>query len=115
MRKAAGIAVALLFAAFVFWNFGGADRFAVSGVILEQTAGGAVLSGTVRNRGERAPLVNVEVTFFGPDGREVHKEVVELRDLDAGKDLPFRTPPRSGREVASYSVYINAGRNPYGN
>ena len=115
LRIAAGITVALFFAAFVVWNFGQAEQLALSGVNLERTADGVVLSGNVRNRESRTPRASIEVTFFGPDGREIRKEIVELHDLEAGGERPFRTRPVRGLEVGSYSVYANVGRNPYGN
>jgi hypothetical protein len=110
-----GVLLPLAFVAFVVWNFGHAEPFALDGLKLERAGEGVSLSGNVRNYGARTSLVRVEVTFFTADGREAGKETVELRDLEGGGEKPFRTPTLRGAGVASYSVYVNAGRNPYGN
>jgi hypothetical protein len=90
------------------------ERFAVENPHLEPVAGGTRVVGTLVNQGEAAPLVKVEVSVIAADGRPAEKETVELRDVAAGARTPFATPPHPG-EVKSYSIYVNQGRNPYGN
>jgi len=103
-----------LIAAAVFFSLRTEERFAVEEPRIEQAAGGARIAGTLVNRGNAAARVAVEITVVGRDGRAREKETIELRDVAAGARLPFTSKPRD-EEIQTYSIYVNEGRNPYGN
>lgn len=82
---------------------------------LEQTQHGVVVSGEIYNASPSPASVNVEVSFFDPTGRQLANEVVTLNDVGVGASAPFRTQPKNLPQVKNYSVYVNTGRNMYGN
>jgi hypothetical protein len=90
------------------------ERFVVESSHLERTPGGVRVVGTLLNRGAAAPQVQVEVTIVGEDGRAEKAEDIELRDVAEGERVPFSTALRPGNARA-YSIYVNEGRNMYGN
>jgi len=55
------------------------------------------------------------VTFYNRQGHEVGKEIIALDGVAAGATVAFRTPPRRLTDVQHYTIYVNTGRNPYGN
>ncbi len=107
-----GLAV---FAAYLIWALRAEEIFQVVSKKLEYTDTGVVVSGEVRNTAAGASAVNIEVMFFDPQGRQLAKEVVTLDTLAAGATTAFRTPPRMLTDVKDYTIYVNAGRNMYGN
>ncbi|MBI3248080.1 MAG: hypothetical protein HYZ50_16370 [Deltaproteobacteria bacterium] len=82
---------------------------------LEQTQDGVVVSGEIYNASPVPASVNVEVSFFDPTGRQLANEVVTLNDVAVGAAAAFRTQPKNLPQVKNYSVYVNTGRNMYGN
>ena len=68
-----------------------------------------------RNTEATASAVNVEVTFFDGGGRQLSKEVIALSNLEAGATAAFRTHPQRLADVTDYTIYVNTGRNMYGN
>ena len=108
------ILLGLLLVAAVWISMREEERFTVENPHLETVAGGTRVAGTLVNQGEAASLVKVEVSVIAADGRPAEKETVELRDLASGARVPFATGAHPG-EVKSYSIYVNQGRNPYGN
>ena len=89
--------------------------FRVANKRLEYTDAGVVVSGEIRNTATTASAINVEVTFFDTHGRQLSKEVVTVNNLEAGATAAFRTQPKMLSDVKDYTVYINTGRNMYGN
>ena len=90
------------------------ERFAVEEPRVEPGAEGARVVGTLVNHGDAAPRVLVEITVVGEDGRAREKESLELRDVGAGAHLAFSSKAYAD-PIRTYSIYVNEGRNPYGN
>jgi hypothetical protein len=109
------LAVLIVFAAYLIWALRAEEVFQVTTKKLEYTDSGVLVSGEIRNMATTAPAVNVEVTFFDAQGRQLSKEVVTLNNLEAGATAMFRTHPKMLADVKDYTIYINAGRNMYGN
>src|SRR5438093_11388678 len=108
------LTVLLVFIAYLLWALRAEEAFQVTGKKLEYTDSGVIVSGEVRNTAAAAATVNVEVTFFDAQGRQLGKEAVTLPNLQAGATAAFRTQPKVLNGVKDYTIYVNTGRNMYG-
>jgi hypothetical protein len=104
-----------LFAGYLLWALRAEEVLRVRNKKLEYTDAGVVVSGEVHNTATAVSTVNVEVTFFDGRGRELTKEVISLSSLEAGATAAFRTRPKRLTDVQDYTIYVNTGRNMYGN
>ena len=109
------LALLALFAGYLLWALRAEEVFRVANKKLEHTDAGVVVSGEVLNSTAAASAVNVEVTFFDGRGRQLTKEVISLSNLEAGATAAFRTQPKRFTDVQDYTIYVNTGRNMYGN
>lgn len=107
--------VVVVFVGYLLWALQSEEIFQVLNKKLEQTPAGVVVSGEIYNAAEATSTVNVEVTFFDGQGRQLGKEVVTVDNLGAGATAPFRTQPQRLGAVQNYTIYANTGRNMYGN
>jgi len=114
-RTILGLIGVLGFASYMLWALRVEDSIRVISKKLEQTAAGIVVSGEIYNASEATTSVNIEVSFYSHTGQKLADEVVELQALPVGGSAPFRTQPRKIANVKDYSIYINSGRNMYGN
>ena len=53
--------------------------------------------------------------FNDGHGRQLSKEVIALSNLEPGATAAFRTHPQRLADVKDYTIYVNTGRNMYGN
>ena len=109
------LALLAVFAGYLIWALRAEEVFQIASKKLEYTDAGVVVSGEIRNTAATASAVNVEVTFFDGRGRQLTKEVIALNNLEAGAMAAFRTHPRMLSDVKDYTIYVNSGRNMYGN
>jgi hypothetical protein len=109
------LTVLVVFVAYLIWALRAEEAFQVTRKKLEHTDSGVVVSGEIRSTATAASAVNVEVTFFDAQGRQLGKETVTLPNLEAGATAAFRTQPKTLPEVKDYTIYVNTGRNMYGN
>jgi archaellin len=105
----------LVFVGYLLWALRAEETLRVVRKQLEQTSSGVVVSGQVYNATAAVAIVNVEVSFFDTRGRELSQETVVLHNVDAGATAEFRTQPKMLTEVKDYTIYVNTGRNMYGN
>jgi hypothetical protein len=103
------------FAGYLIWALQAEEVFRVVSKKLEHTDAGIVVSGEIHNSASTTPSVNVEVTFFDGNGRQLMKEVITVSNLAAGATTSFRTQPKRLNDVHDYTIYVNTGRNMYGN
>jgi len=106
--------VLVVFVGYLLWALQSEEVFQVINKKLEQTTAGIVVRGEIYNAAEAISTVDVEVTFFDGQGRQLGKEVVTLDNLNAGATAPFRTKPQMLGDVKDYTIYVNTGRNMYG-
>ena len=117
MRKSAILVllVALCFAGYVFFALFGTEPVKVTETRLVRSGGQVLVEGEVRNTGDDAGPLQVEVHYFDRDGRSIGKDVVSVDGLRHGAAAHFKSSPRADDGVADFSIYLNHGRNPYGN
>ena len=109
------LALLVAFTGYLIWALRAEEAFQVANKKLEHTDAGVVVSGEVRNTAATASAVNVEVTFFDGGGRQLSKEVIALSNLEPGATAAFHTHPQRLADVKDYTIYVNTGRNMYGN
>ena len=115
MRRGAIIVLlaALCFA--VFYSLVGAEPVKVAGTRLVRSGDRVSVEGEVRNTGDDTGPLEVEVSYFDRDGHSLGKDVVSMDGLRHGAAAHFRSSPRPDDGLADFSIYLNHGRNPYGN
>ena len=109
------LGVVSAFIVYFFWSLQSEEVFRVVSKKLEQTDAGIVVSGEVHNTTASASAINVEVTLFNDHGQKLSEETVTLANVQAGGTVPFRTQPKRLSDVKDYTIYVNTGRNMYGN
>ena len=117
MRKSAIVVllVALCFAGYVFYALVGAEPVKVAETRMVRSGASVSVEGEVRNTGDDTGPLQVEVNYFDRDGRSLGKDTVSLDGLSHGAAAHFKSSPRPDDGVADFSIYLNHGRNPYGN
>lgn len=105
----------LLFLGYFFWALRSEETFRVVEKKIEHTNDGVVVSGEIYNASSSPTSLNIEVSFFDSRGREIAKEIVALDSLDAGSHATFHTQPKRLPDMTDYTIYLNTGRNMYGN
>ncbi len=117
MRKGAIVVLlgALGFAAYVLYSLSGVEPVKVADTRLVRSGDQVSVEGEVRNTGEDTGPLQLEVRYFDRDGHSIGKDVVSLDGLRHGSAAHFRSTARPDDGVADFSIYLNHGRNPYGN
>lgn len=110
-----GSLVALVFVGFVVYSLLQTEPVKVLHSGLRYSAGGAYVSGAVQNTGAADESVSLEVRYYDAGGHQVASDVVNLDRIGSGETSDFSAPTRRLPPDASYSIYLNHGRNPYGN
>ena len=110
-----GVGLGFVFVVYLLWALRAEEKVRVINKTLERTDAGVVVSGEVYNAASVVTSAKVEVSFFNGSGHKVAEEIVELNNLPVGVSTAFHTQPKPLTDVQDYSIYINAGRNMYGN
>jgi hypothetical protein len=106
---------AVVFCAGVLWLLMRSQPVEVTRSHLEQSHGQIYVAGQVRNQGDTASSVKLELHYFDQGGHPLGLDTISLDSLPAGSERAFRGPPHDAGTIAAYSIYLNQGRNPYGN
>jgi hypothetical protein len=117
MRKGAIIVLlgAICFAAYVFYSLTGVEPVKVADTRLVRSGDRVSVEGDVRNTGDDTGPLQLEVRYFDRDGHSIGKDVVSMDGLRHGAAAHFKSSARPDDGVADFSIYLNHGRNPYGN
>jgi hypothetical protein len=117
MRKGAIITLlgATCFAGYVLYSLFGVEPVKVDQTRLVRSGDQVLVEGEVINTGDDTGPLEVEVRYFDRDGHSIGKEVVSMDGLRRGGTAHFKSSPRPDDGVADFSIYLNHGRNPYGN
>lgn len=117
MRKSTSVIliVAITFVGFVFYSLYRTEPVQVVESHLEHRGAAVFVDGRLRNTGGNLGAVDVEVRYFDAAGRTVGQDKIVIQEMKSGSEASFKTPPRSLGEVTDFSIYLNHGRNPYGN
>ncbi|MGA2411760.1 MAG: FxLYD domain-containing protein [Candidatus Binataceae bacterium] len=109
------MAGAIAFAAGVLFLLFHAEPVEVTGSHLEASGGQAYVEGEVRNGGREPRSIKLELRYYDQSGHAVTPDTIDMENLPGGAVRSFRGPPHDAGTISSYSIYLNEGRNPYGN
>jgi hypothetical protein len=109
------LAVGLAFVGFVFYSPISVEPVKVVGGHLEHNGNRVFVAGRVRNTADRARTIELEVHYYDRNGRPLGQDTLTLDSLQAGTVHEFKSPSRVIDGVEDFSIYMNNGRNPYGN
>lgn len=117
MRKStlAILIVAIAFAAFVFYSLFKVEPVRVVASHLERRGGQVFVDGSLKNTGPDLGPLDVEVHYYDANGRALGQDKIVVSGMKTGTEEHFATPPRALGDVSEFSIYLNHGRNPYGN
>lgn len=103
------------FIAFVFMSLMRTQPVKVTQSRLEHRGDEVFVAGRLRNTGPDCGPLDLEVHYFDSGGRPLGEDMLKLKPLTAGAEEEFASPLHQGTGIAEFSLYLNHGRNPYGN
>ncbi len=109
------LAAGIAFAGFVFYSLLYVEPIKVVSSRLEHNGNLVDVAGQVRNTADRPRAIELEVHYYDKNGHSVGQDTLTLDGLGAGATRDFKSPPRAIDGVEDFSIYMNNGRNPYGN
>lgn len=109
------LAGGLVFAGFVIYSLLTLEPVEVVRSHLEHDGNRVFVAGAVRNTANQARGIELEVHYYDHNGRPLGQDSLDLDGLQAGAMRDFKSPPRVLEGVEDFSIYLNNGRNPYGN
>ena len=115
VSKIAIVVLCLAFAGWVFYALHTAEPVRVMETSLKHVDGGVFVQGKIQNTGPDTGPVAIEVRYYDGGGHLVGRDKIVVDKLPQGQVASFRTPARAIDRATSFSVYLNHGRNPYGN
>ncbi len=117
MRKSSLIAFVLLagFTLFLIHSLFNVSPITVIGSHLQRDGDRVFITGQLRNTSDHPAAIDLEVHYFDRTGRAIGQNTLSLDAIAAGSVREFKTPATVLGGVADFSLYLNHGRNPYGN
>jgi hypothetical protein len=106
---------AMAFAVIVFVRLAHVQPIKVSGSHLEHAGDKVFVAGDLRNTGSRPASIDLEIHYYDRAGRPLGEDRLQVGPLGAGARKHFRGPAHTAGLVEDFSLYLNQGRNPYGN
>ena len=108
------VMAAIAFVGWVFYSLTRVEPMKVVASHLDRSNESVKVTGSVKNTGKEVGAVEIEIRYFDADGKSIASDKVAIGSLQPGASVTF-TGPGHPDNVASYSIYLNHGRNPYGN
>jgi hypothetical protein len=115
LRTIVILLVSLGFIGWVFYALRGAEPVKVMETQLKRDGGQVFVMGKLQNSGTDTGPVDIEVRYFDAGGHAVGQDKIVVDKLQPGVLTQFQTPHRTIDGAESFSLYLNHGRNPYGN
>ena len=106
---------AVAFAVVVFVLLSRAQPVKVIGSRLEHEGANVFVAGDLRNTGATPVSLELEIHYYDHAGRPLGADRLQVGPLGAGAREHFRGPAHAAGSVEDFSLYLNQGRNPYGN
>lgn len=107
--------VALLFASYVFYSLMVIEPVRVTRSAMVRRGDQVSVEGELHNTGEEVGALEIEIRYFDGSGRRLGTDTISVNDLKQGATSGFRGPPHNLAPGAGYSIFLNHGRNAYGN
>jgi hypothetical protein len=109
------LAATLAFAGFVLYSLVTIEPVHVVRSRLEHDGDRVFITGQVRNTAEHPRAIELEVHYYDREGRPLGQDTLALDPIAGGSARDFKSPLRKIEGVTDFSIYMNNGRNPYGN
>jgi hypothetical protein len=109
------VGAAAAFAGWVIYSLVSIEPVKVTASSMRHENGQVFVEGEVENSGPATGPIDIEVRYFDAIGRQVGEERVVMEKLGEGGTGRFITPKRTLDGAQGFSIYLNRGRNPYGN
>jgi hypothetical protein len=106
---------AILFAVMVLRMLAHVEPIEVVNSRLDRAGAEVAVEGLIRNTGSDSDAVSIEVRYFDGEGRKLAEDRVPLAPLASGAETGFKSRLRRLDDVRDFTIYIDRGRNPYGN
>jgi len=106
---------ALAFAAIVFVLLARAQPVKVIDSHFERHGDAVLVSGDLRNTGAAAATMDLEIHYYDRAGRPLGEDRIQVGPMKSGGEEHFRGPAHAAGSIQTFSLYLNQGRNPYGN
>ena len=103
------------FVAVVFALLARSEPVTVTDSHLVRDGGEVFVEGRLRNTGPDIDTIDVEVRYYAVNGTALGRDVLAIGPMQNGSEREFRTPARRLTAATTYTIYLNHGRNPYGN
>ena len=115
LPKIAILVASLAFIGWVFYALRSAEPVRVMESQLKRDGAQVFVLGKLQNSGPDTGPIDIEVKYFDAGGRAVGQDKIVVDKLQQGVIAQFQTPHRAIDGAQSFSLYLNHGRNPYGN
>jgi hypothetical protein len=116
MRKGAIIGlIALAFVGWVFYSLTRVEPVKVVDSRLARAGNSVSVTGRLQNTGAEPGAVQIEIRYFDTNGKSIASDTLAIGSLQPGASLTFSSPQHVLQNLGSYSIYLNHGRNAYGN
>ncbi|MFZ0888969.1 MAG: FxLYD domain-containing protein [Candidatus Binataceae bacterium] len=102
------------FAVLIFSMLLRAEPIAVTQSLIRHEGDKVFVEGKLKNTGADSRPVDLEVRYFDSRGRQIGEDRVAVAGLRHNGQADFRSPPRELPEARDFTIYIDRGRNPYG-
>jgi hypothetical protein len=109
------LAIAVAFVGFVFYSLMTVQPVEVVNSHLEHDGSRVFVVGELHNTASEPRAIDLEVHYYDRNGRALGQDTIKVDGLNPGAERGFKSPPREIAGVNDYSLYLNNGRNPYGN
>jgi hypothetical protein len=115
LRKIAILLVAVGFVGWVFYALSTTEPVRVIETSLQHENGQVFVTGKLQNMGPDVGPIDIEVRYYDNAGHPAGQDKVVVDKLGTSQIASFHTPKRDLNQITTFSVYMNHGRNPYGN
>ena len=91
------------------------EPIAVTQGLLRHEGDKVFVEGKLKNTGADSRPVDLEVRYFDSRGRQIGEDRVAVAGIRRNGQADFRSAPRELPEARDFTIYVDRGRNPYGN
>jgi len=115
LGRALIVAGAIGFVGMIFVMLARVEPIEVVNTRLKHTGSAVFVEGMVKNTGPDIGAIGLQIRYYDANGRKLAEDEVRLAGLRGGAETTFKSPVRELTDARDFTVYVNRGRNPYGN
>jgi len=117
MRKSSLVIFVILvgFTLFLIHSLFNVSPITVMASHLQRDGDRVFITGQLKNTSNHPAAIDLEAHYFDRTGRAIGQNTLSVNAIAPGGVRKFKTPATVLNGVADFSLYLNHGRNPYGN